>query len=406
MTRAAPGARPRTIAVIGDMPHHRGADGRLYGLEPVVAQLDRWADLFDKVVLCGPLLEGPPPSGFAAYADPSIELVTVRRAGGNTLAAKLAMIPRIPAWAWRTRQVARSVDAVHLRCPCNIGLVAIFSTWRAVRYRYALYAGVWRSYQGEPRFFRYQRELLGSRWFDGPVSVYATADPSRPHLEPFYSPSYSRAEWEAAGPAVAAKRAHIAARDRTGPWRLVVVGRLTPNKNQQATITVLAGLVEAGLDATLDVVGDGPELARIEALAAELGVADRVRFHGMVDLGAVLDAFAAADLQLLTTKQEGYGKVLLEGMVHGVVPIFSHSPVADEIAGHGSRGIVIEPEHPQELVDAVLGLVDHRERWLAMIDDARAATGRLTLDDFEDRVRDMLERQWGVTLPGHGTVPA
>ena len=391
------------MAVIGDMPHHRDADGRLYGLEPVVAQLDRWSHLFDRLVLCGPLLDGPPPSGFAAYESDAIELVELPRAGGNDLRSKLGLLPHIPTWAWRTRKVARSVDAVHLRCPCNIGLIAIFSTWRATRYRYALYAGVWRSYEGEPRFFRYQRELLGSRWFDGPVSVYASADPARPNLEPFYSPSHTRADWEAAGPAVAAKRAAIEARPRSGPWRLVVVGRLSPNKNQQATLTVLAAIVAAGLDATLDVVGDGPERARLEAQAVELGIADRVRFHGMVDLEAVLAAFAAADLHLLTTRQEGYGKVLLEGMVHGTVPIFSHSPVAEEIAGGGSRGIVIEPERPQEVIDAVLALVEDRARWLAMIDDARAFTAERTLDAFEGRVRDMLERQWGVELAAPDT---
>lgn len=398
MKVSPPGIGPQRIAVIGDMPHHRDHEGRIHGLEPVVVQLDRWASLFDELVLCGPLLPGPPPSGFAPYQAGNISMVPVARAGGNTLAAKVAMLPKVPGWFWRTRQVARSVDAVHLRCPCNIAMVAIFSTWRAVRHRYAIYAGVWRPYPGEPRFFRYQRELLASRWFGGPVSVYAAPEPARPHLEPFFSPSYDFAYWSAAQADVAAVRDSIASRDRSGPWRLVVVGRLTVNKNQQAAVTALAHLVADGIDASLDIVGDGPERAALERQVGEAGLVGRVRFHGMVDHATVMEVFGRSDLQLLTTRQEGYGKVLLESMVLGVVPIFSHSPVAEELSGGGSRGVVVDPDRPAEVAEAVRSLIDRRPRWLAMIDDARAYTAGLTLEAFEERVREMLERQWGVEL--------
>lgn len=403
MTRG-PGA-PRSIAVFGDFPHHVDGDGRLFGLEPVVAQLDHWGALVDRLVLCGPLMPGPPPSGFAPYRTPGVELVALPRAGGNNLKAKLAMLPLVPGWAWKTRQVARSVDAVHLRCPCNIGLVAIFSTWRATRFRYAIYAGVWRSYATEPRTFGWQRRLLASRWFGGPVSVYADPDPDRPHLEPFFSPSYTDAEWEAAGPGVAAKLADLAERPAAGPWRLVVVGRLTPNKNQQAAVRALARIVEAGFDASLEVLGDGPERERLEALAADLGVGDRVAFRGMVDLREVNATFAASHIQLLTSRQEGFGKVLLEGMVQGVVPLFSHSPASGEISGHGSRGVVVDPEDPDAIAGAVRDLVADRERWAAMVADARAYTGAHTLEVFGQHVRAMLERQWHVQLEPTSVTP-
>lgn len=400
-----PSGAPRSLAVFGDMPHHVDAQGRLHGLEPVVAQLDHWGSLFERMVLCGPLLPGPPPSGFAPYQTPGVELVALPRAGGNNLRAKLAMLPMVPGWAWRTRRVARTVDAVHLRCPCNIGLVAIFSTWRATPHRYAIYAGVWRSYAGEPRSFGLQRRLLASRWFGGPVSVYADRDPSRPHLEPFFSPSFTEADWEDARSVVEAKRADLAERPADGPWRLVVVGRLTPNKNQQAAIRALAAVVDAGLDASLVVLGDGPELERLELLAAELGVADRVAFRGMVDLREVTATFAASDIQLLTSKQEGFGKVLLEGMVQGVVPITSHSPASGEISGNGSRGVVADPEDPGAFARAVQDLVADRERWVRMVDDARAYTGAHTLEVFGREVQALLQRQWHVELQPPGAAP-
>lgn len=387
------------LAIIGDTQHYRDSDGRLCALEPVVNQLDRWAELFDEMVLCAPLDPGPPPAGFAPYSAKNIRIEPLRRAGGNTRLAKLGLLGHIVPWAWKTRRVARSVDAIHLRCPCNIGLVAIFSTWRAGCLRYAMYAGVWHAYDGEPRFFGMQRRLLATRFFGGPVSVYSDRDPSRPHLEPFFSPSYSSADMERGTAAYDQKLARIADPKNKGPWRLVTVGRLTENKNQQTVIRSIKGIVDAGLDVTLDVFGDGPCRSDLEKLAADLGVAERIKFHGSVDHSVVMEGFAAGDLNLLSTRQEGFGKVLLESMVFGTVAIFGESPVAGEISGGGSRGLVFPPDDYAQLSQLVVELIEDRERWSAMSTAARDYAGTMTLEAFQDRVVEMLERQWKVRLP-------
>ncbi|MCU1370360.1 MAG: hypothetical protein JWO77_1554 [Ilumatobacteraceae bacterium] len=387
------------LGVIGDTQHYRDSEGRLCALEPVVLQLDRWAALFDELVLCAPLAPGPPPAGYAPYRAANVRIVPVPSGGGNTLREKLSMIKLLPVWARTTRRVARDVDGVHLRCPSNIGFVGILSTWKATSRRHGFYAGVWRAYDGEPFFFGLQRRLLGSRWFDGPVSVYATRDPHRPNLEPFFSPSFTEAYWEEAGPAADTKIERLGQADRSGPWRFVTVGRLTPNKNQRTVVEAMAKVVAAGVDGHLDVYGDGPSRPELEQLAASLGIAERVAFHGSVDFGEVMAAFQVADLHLLATRQEGFGKVLLEGMVHATVPVFSESPLADEISGSGSRGLVFATDDADGLAAHVTALVADGTRWQAMAADARTYTASMTLDRFADRVRETLERGWGVTLP-------
>ena len=387
------------LAVIGDTQHYRDAEGRLCALEPVVNQLDRWAGLFDEVVLCAPLDPGPPPAGFAPYRSANLSIDPLRRGGGNTVLAKLGMLRHLGPWAWRTRRVAKSVDAVHLRCPCNIGLVAILSTWKAGCLRYGMYAGVWQSYEGQPLSYRLQRWLLARRSFGGPVNVYADPDPSRPHLEPFFSPSFSSADCEAAADGAERKIERIRSGAELRPLRLVSVGRLTPNKNQRTIVDALGRLRSAGVEATLDLYGDGPCRGELEAQVAALGLVDAVRFHGSVDHGEVMAAFAEADLNLLSTRQEGYGKVLLEGMVHAAVPIFGTSPVSGEISGHGSRGLVFDVDDAEELEAHVRALLADRTRWAEMASAARKYATTVTLDTFEDRVRRMLSEHWGVTLP-------
>lgn len=386
------------LAVIGDTQHYRDAHGRLCALEPVVAQLDRWAELFDEVVICAPIDPGPPPAGFAAYGSGNVTLVPLARGGGNDVASKIGLLRHVVPWALTTRRVARSVDAVHMRCPCNIGLVAILSTWRSGAKRHAMYAGVWHDYPGEPRFFGLQRKLLANRRFGGPVSVYADRDPARPHLEPFFSPSFSHEDWDRAAPAADAKVDAIAAGTRPTPLRLVTVGRLTPNKNQRTIVLALSGIVAAGVDARLDLYGDGPCREELAALATDVGVAGRVTFHGSVSHGEVMEAFAAADLNLLSTRQEGYGKVLLESMVHATVPVFGESPVSGEISGDGMRGLVFPPDDADRLVEHVVGLVGDPERWSKMAQAGRDYSVTVTLDSFQDRLREVLERQWKVRL--------
>jgi glycosyltransferase involved in cell wall biosynthesis len=211
---------------------------------------------------------------------------------------------------------------------------------------------------------------------------------------------------ERASPGVERKLSRIVDPAAEGPWRLVTVGRLTENKNQQTIIRALPRVVDAGVDAVLDVYGDGPCRPRLERMAQDLGVAERVSFHGSVDHGEVMKAFASADLNLLSTRQEGFGKVLLEGMVHAAVPVFGQSPVAGEISGDGSRGVVVPADDDVAMAAAVVGLVQDRSRWAAMARDARDYAASMTLEAFQDRVREMLERQWGVQLRRSGSAGA
>lgn len=384
---------------MGDQPHHR-QNGVVYGLTPVVDQLRRWAHLVDELVVSGPVLPGPPPVGTSPLPE-GATFVPIRAGGGNTWRAKLGLVARVPGWALATRRLARSVDAVALRCPSNVAAVALFATWGAVDHRVALYAGAWRSYPGEPRPYRLQRAVLRSPLFGGPVLVYA--ERPGPGLEKSFSPSHDRPAWAAAEPAAAALLGRIGDRRRSGPWRLLVVGRLTPNKNQVVAVEALARLVADGFDVRLDVIGDGPRRPCLERRVRELGLGDRVRFLGEVAHAEVLDRFSQADLQLLTTRGEGFGKVLLEGMVFGVVPVLADGPAAVEIAGEGRRGIVVPSDLPDRFAAEVAGLIDDRDRWVAMAVEARAYAGTRTLEAYEGNLREVLERRWGMELrPARG----
>ncbi|MGH7436856.1 MAG: glycosyltransferase family 4 protein, partial [Polyangiaceae bacterium] len=96
-----------------------------------------------------------------------------------------------------------------------------------------------------------------------------------------------------------------------GPLRLVVVGRLEPRKGVDVAIEVAARVPSL----RLDVVGDGDLRAALEQKARRLGATDRVRFLGYLD--DVRPAIARCHALLCTSRTEGLGLALLEGMAMG-----------------------------------------------------------------------------------------
>lgn len=94
---------------------------------------------------------------------------------------------------------------------------------------------------------------------------------------------------------------------------LVTAGALIERKGQAVAIEALAALSNA----TLLIVGDGPNRSALERLAQQLGVAGRVRFLGALPHEALPPLFAAADVMMLPTASEGLANVWVESLACG-----------------------------------------------------------------------------------------
>lgn len=110
------------------------------------------------------------------------------------------------------------------------------------------------------------------------------------------------------------------AQDVSGALRGCFIGRLVPYKGADMLLEAAAPLLASGR-LVLDLIGDGPMRADLQAQAAALGVAQAVTFHGQVDHGAVQDIAARANLLTFPSIREFGGGVVLEAMALGVVPV-------------------------------------------------------------------------------------
>ena len=100
---------------------------------------------------------------------------------------------------------------------------------------------------------------------------------------------------------------------------LASVGHLIERKGHYLVIEAMKDMP----DATLLIVGSGPDRQQLENLAARLGVQKRVRFLGNQDQKALCEIYNAADALVLASSREGWANVLLESMACGTPVIGS-----------------------------------------------------------------------------------
>jgi glycosyltransferase involved in cell wall biosynthesis len=112
---------------------------------------------------------------------------------------------------------------------------------------------------------------------------------------------------------------------RTGePWRLLMVGRLTAQKDQATALVALARLPMR--DWRLTIAGQGPLRADLERQCVALGIADRVDFTGYVgDTERLAALMAQTDLLLQPSRWEGLCATLIEAMACGAAVVATDS---------------------------------------------------------------------------------
>jgi glycosyltransferase involved in cell wall biosynthesis len=336
--------------VVSLTPHFRAPDGTVVGWEPTVRELDALAGIFGEVCHVAPLHVGPPPAIARPYSSPRVRVRPVRPGGGAGLRAKVGVLRLVPGWSRAISQELRRADAVHVRCPANISLVAllILVAVRTPVARWFKYAGNWSPGSNEPISYRLQRSLLRWNAARGLVTVNGYWPDQPSHVHPFVNPTLTNSEL-ARGARAAARRT------LSDPIQLLFVGYLSDAKGAGRVIDVLETVLGMGIDARLDVVGDSSRRRHYEADVRRRGLTDRVVFHGWLARATLDELYADAHVLVLPSISEGFPKVVAEAMAHGIVPVVGDvSCIADEL-GRARTGVALPPT---DVVAFAAGIVD------------------------------------------------
>ena len=176
----------------------------------------------------------------------------------------------------------------------------------------------------------------------------------------------------------------------------LIVGRLSAGeryKGHDALIDVWPAVVDRVPGAALVIAGDGDDRDRLEQRAAASVAAPHIRFTGFIDRAALDRLYDESAVFVLPSRGEGFGLVYLEAMAHGRACIGSRHDAAREIVVDGETGLLVDPDEPRTLVEALVRLLTDgpfraacgsagQQRWLT----------HFTRDRFNDRVRAALDR--------------
>jgi colanic acid/amylovoran biosynthesis glycosyltransferase len=139
----------------------------------------------------------------------------------------------------------------------------------------------------------------------------------------------------------------------SGRPRILCVGRLVPEKGQAVLLNALALLRKHGVDAELELVGEGPSREALEGLVTTLALGDRVCFAGAIGQDAIDAHYEAASVFCLPSFSEGVPVVLMEAMACRRPVVATAIAGIRELVDDGKSGILVSPGRTDELARAL-----------------------------------------------------
>ena len=159
-----------------------------------------------------------------------------------------------------------------------------------------------------------------------------------------------------------------------GASDIAYLGRLKGHKNVDHIVRAMAVLKNRDSRLRLDLIGNGPERARLEDLARALGVADQIVFHGSVETDRAKALLKRSKVFVHASTQECGGSItLFEANACGLPVVCYRHPLGIDstLITEGKTGLMVSPAEPASLADGILAMLrlvaieDIRSRCLA-----------------------------------------
>jgi hypothetical protein len=351
------------------------------------------SELFDSTILMVPASGRERAEGQVYLEGRNLSVAPLAPPSGRGLSRKL----RMPAWVLRNapammKQIRRA-DAVHAPIPGDVGTIGMFLAMAFRKPLFVRHCGNWlRPLTTAEKFWKWFME----RYAGGRNVMLATGGAAEPpsgrnrNIRWIFSTSLRQRELSQFG-----GRARVA---HSSSLRLIIVCRQDVEKGTGVVIQALPEIAEHYPGATLDVVGDGKDLAAFRALAASLGCSRRVVFHGQRDHDGVMSLLREADLFCYpTAASEGFPKVALEALACGLPLIATRVSALAQLVSSGC-GIALDEPTPRAMAEAVGLALSDPARYREMSERALEAASLYSLERWRDAIGAQLRVAWGPVL--------
>jgi len=377
------------------MAHYQGEKGQIFGWGPTVEEIDALATIFDEIRHIGCLYQETPPPSALPYQAKNVQLIPVPPTGGNHVRDKFGILAQSPRYLRTIRSQIEWSEAVHVRCPANIPLLAIvlLTFQQESRMRWVKYAGNWRPEKLRPLSYTFQRWWLSQRLHRGVVTVNGKWPDQPRHIFSFINPCLMENDIEQGAQVAERKTLNL-------PIKLLFVGRVESPKGVDRLLKIARGLSEKSIPYQLDIIGDGPERPNFENWARQQEISNQVQFHGWLPKPTLPRFYQKAHLLVLpTTASEGWPKVLSEAMAFGAVPIAGTVSSIPQILTENQCGVAIPADQIASYIDTIQKFIIQPSTWENFKRKGLEFSPRFTYQAYLQNVIQMFDSAWGVELP-------
>lgn len=173
------------------------------------------------------------------------------------------------------------------------------------------------------------------------------------------------------------------------PPRFLHVGRISFEKNCEVVLKAFALIGEKIPGATLDIVGDGPAVTSLKIVSNQLGIADRVTFHGFVAHGTLHNLYPEYDIFLTASTMETQGLVVLEAMACGLACVGVNSFALPELIHHERNGFIVEPFDHIEMAKRVMEMIENPDLYEKFSEQSLAIASEHELNCCADKLESL-----------------
>src|ERR1700686_2013386 len=133
------------LLIVSHVTHYACSDG-YYAHGPYAREIEIWADLFQEVVIAAPCRDEVPPTDTYRIARSNVRVAPQKEVGGTTWGAKAGLLVALPALIVGLSREMRKANAIHVRCPGNLGLLGTLLAPLFSSRLIAKYAGQWNGF--------------------------------------------------------------------------------------------------------------------------------------------------------------------------------------------------------------------------------------------------------------------
>jgi glycosyltransferase involved in cell wall biosynthesis len=178
------------------------------------------------------------------------------------------------------------------------------------------------------------------------------------------------------------------------PWRLIHVAGLNEVKNQETLLRAVQQVANVCPHIVLDCIGVDTLNGRVQALARDLGIADIVRFHGVLTVDKIVPFYQNAHLFVQSSLHESMGAAVLEASAAGVPTVGTNVGIVAEMAPRAAVAVPVN-DHGA-LAKAIVELLENSPRRealaLAAQDFACTYDADWTVAQFDGLYRRLVQR--------------